>query len=148
MSHLVVFTVCRLFPCGSSCVERSLSHVRVVLQGSQLQQQPALGQNTRQKKLQSLGPNLASVQLSARVAMVCLMHQLTALLKEKHAAEGDCHQELAQHRTAAGSCFSASWPKGAMKSCFYTAALKPVRKSLVYKRLSFYFSFLLLDFIF
>lgn len=103
-----------------------ISSKRVVLQGSQLHEQPALGQSSQRTKLQSLEPNLAQhvgvVQLSARVAVVCLMHQLTALLTEKHAAVGSCHGEVAQHRTAAGT-------KPALP--LYIATSKPLPNSFV-----------------
>ena len=101
----------------------SVSRGEVFLQGSQ----PALGQKPQHSKLQSVGPSLAQhvtdVQLSARLAMLCLMHQLTALLTNKHAAAGGHHHDQAQHKTAAGSktvCFLAQFSK----DCYhYTAAL-------------------------
>ena len=132
MPHSIVLTICRLVTAAQAVLKFAVSRGTNALQASQLHQQPALGQNLQHTKLQSLGPNLAqhvtSGQLSARVAMVCLMYQLTALLTNKHAAAHDHHQEQAQNRTAAGSNTVA---KGATKCCHYTAALKSLPTSLM-----------------
>lgn len=97
---------------------------RPLLQGSQLHQQADSSQSPHplHTKLQSGEPELAqhatSVQQSARVAMVCLMHQLAALLTSKDAALGSQQQEEAQHNTAAGSVTNPScWLTGATKPC-------------------------------
>lgn len=65
-------------------------------------------QNTLHTELRSGEHNLAQhapgVQQSARVAMVCLMHQLAVPLTSKDAAVGSQQQqEVAQHNLAAGS---------------------------------------------
>ena len=75
-----------------------------MLQGSRLQLQPALGQPTQLPNLHSLDLDVSqhaiSVQLPARVAMVCLMHQLVT---HKAAPVGELDQDSAQHVAAAGS---------------------------------------------
>ena len=80
-----------------------------VLQGSPLNQQADLSQNTGQTGLHSAGPDLAQqhaagFQQSARVAMVCLMHQLAVPLTSKDVSVGSQQQQMAaQHDAAAGS---------------------------------------------
>lgn len=79
-----------------------------LLQGSPLNQQADLSQNTGQTGLHSDGPNLAqqhaTLQQSARVAMVCLMHQLAVPLTSKDATVGSQQQQVAaQHDVAAGN---------------------------------------------
>ena len=82
-----------------------------LLQGSQHHQQADLSQNTVNTKFHSDGPDLAqhgpSVQQSARVAMVCLMHQLAVPLTSKDAAVSSQQQQVAaQHNAAAGSRYT------------------------------------------